>query len=845
MNLKQGITILMGLFLSLNTLYSQLLEIRGNGQLIVSDGSNLPALNDGTDFGSLTIGQEATSTFTLTSLELERPDIRIVSIEVNSADFRIEARRNIRIGPGRSRNFDVVYAPQSGGNHYAMITVVARRSGEFITYYFNIQGQSLIDLMISQSLENGSSDLLEITNLSDSPVSDGDYYVGIFNRRQDLRSRPSQVLDVGSIGAGETVLIGPRDLFDGDEVVVLSSSSGNRCYEDRVDQIGEHGQDWGSDRSLAKGACSSETAHLEFDTSHWTVLSLEEVNASINGQNIALGRYDRNPLLWDGTSWSNSGYPDKTREVILNGDFQGDLGNLEACHLEVNADLDYDKGTTNSVVLHGNLTVSGSFRIGDQESLVMFDPIAEIHGAISKIEKSTFRNNKHDFTYWSSSVQSASLNQVFAGVNPNRIYYFDQSQTQSNDPDDPSYWNSWQLGSGTMTTALGYAAEGVQGTTGIHEIEFTGTPNNGDVSVQVHHWDDENPDNDWNLLGNPYPSAIDIEQFFDANAGLLEPVVYLWTHTTPLSESGDYAFDDYATYNYTGGTGIGSGVGDGPIPEKNMGSAQGFFIRALTSGNAIFSNEMRLVGQNDQFFKPERIKYRTAPEDEKDRVWLNLKNDQGGFNQLLIGFLEQAGPGFDPGYDAKRFEGGNPISFYSTFGNDKFVIQAREPFSRNISIPLGFTSQVAPRIFSIEIAKAEGILRSEKIFIRDLELGILHDLSAGPYKFHVKKSGDQSNRFQLEFEKNLEVPILQEYSESKEWVVYAQNERGFVRSSETIEQIRVYNLMGTLVHQSYPNKKHFEFPLIGVRKGEILLVDVFDKKGGKLSKKIYNSSPHL
>ena len=187
MDLKQGITILIGLFLSLNVLYSQQVEILGSGQLIVGDGSNLPSLSDGTDFGSLTIGQETTSTFTLTSLEAERPDIRIVSIQVNSADFRIEARRNIRIGPGRSRDFDVVYAPQSGGNHQGTIAILARRNGELITYYLNVQGQSLIDLMISQSLENGSSDFLEITNLSYSPISDEDYYIGIFNRRQDLR----------------------------------------------------------------------------------------------------------------------------------------------------------------------------------------------------------------------------------------------------------------------------------------------------------------------------------------------------------------------------------------------------------------------------------------------------------------------------------------------------------------------------------------------------------------------------------------------------------------------------------------------------------------------------------
>ena len=846
MERKKGFALLLWLILGLSSVYAQQLAIYGNSELIPSDGSNLPVLSNGTDFGSLNIGEEATNTFTLTSLEAERPDIRIVSILEDSPHFSIDARRNIRLGPGRSRDFDIIYNPQSGGQHETTVQITARRSGELITYLLNVRGRSSIDIMISQSFENGNSDLLEVTNLSNFPIFDGDYFVGIFNRRNDLRRRPSEVISVGALGPGETILLGPGDIFDGDEVIVLSTSFRNQCYEDRVDELGSHGQDWGSGRSLAKGACSSETANLEFQAEQWTALTTSEVTGANPGQNIALGRYDRDPLIWDGVSWSNSGFPDRTRKIILNGDYDGDLEDLEGCHLEVNANLNFDHGTQNSVVLHGNLIVSGDFVIGDQESLVMYDSQAEIIGEVSKIERSTFRNDKYDLTYWSSSMKAASINQVFSGVKPNRIYYFDQSQTQSTDPNDADYWNSWIVGTGSMTPGLGYVAEGITGTTGVHEILFTGTPNNGNIDVAVNHWDDGNPDNDWNLLGNPYPSAIDIEKFFDANIGLLEPVVYLWTHATPLSDGGDYAYDDYATYNYTGGTGIGTGfgtrVGEGPVPEKNIGSAQGFFIRAFNSGNATFTNDMRLVGENDQFFKGQKQKNEPESNEEKDRVWLNLTNDQGGFNQLLIGFLDQAGPDFDPGYDARRFEGGNPISFYSRIGEDKLVIQARESFAPNISVPLGFKTYVAPRIFYIEIAKKEGVLRNEKILLRDKKLGVLHDLSTGPYEFEVESKGDQPDRFQLEFEEEA-VLATEEIIEENQWVVYAQDERCFVRASEKVKQIRVYNLLGALVHQSYPNKNQFDVPLVGTRKGEILLIDVFHANGSKRSKKIYNASP--
>ena len=841
---KKTLTFLLCLALGLFGTHAQNLEIRGNGQLIPSDGSNIPGLSDGTDFGNLNIGEESGNAFRLTSLETERRDIMIVSISVDSPHFYYDGRRILILRPEQSRVFDIVYAPQSGGLHEATVQVTAIRGRERIAYSFNVKGFSTAEVMISQSLENGDSDILEIANLSESTISDGDYVIGVFNRRRDLRQGPSQVFDVGEIPAGETVTIGPDDLFDGDEVLVLSTSSGNRCYEDRVDELGVHRIDWGSNRSLTKGACSSETAHLDFDSSQWTTLSLDEANTANSRQNISLGRYDPQPLVWDGSSWSNGGYPDKTRSLILNGDYQGELSDLESCHLEVNAKLDYNHGSTHSVVVYGNLTVSGEFLLGDEESLVMFDPEAQISGEIMKIERSTFRNNKHDFTYWTSPVGSAQIDEVFSGVNPGRIYFFDQSQTSSSDPSDPDYWSTWRTGSGDMIPALGYAAEGEIGTTGIHEIQFAGVPNNGDVRVRVQHWEDQDPDNDWNLLGNPYPSAIDIEKFFDENAGLLEPVIYLWTHSTPVSNGGDYAFDDYATYNYTGGTGIGSGVGDGPIPQKNIGSAQGFFIRSLAEGDAIFTNEMRLIGENDQFFKPERRKDNHRVENEKDRIWLNLTNDQGGFNQLLLGFFDQASPDFDPGYDARRFEGGNPISFYTRLKEDKLVIQARESFDSGISIPLGFTSQVAPRKFSIEIAKIEGKLRNEKILLRDMLLGVVHDLSSGPYEFSVLEAGEQPDRFQLEFREE-RVFDIQEVKKESNWVAFAQYERCYVQSSETVRQIRVYNLLGALIHESFPNESRFDIPLQGVRKGEILLIDVFDELGGKRSKKIYNSSPHL
>ena len=819
----------------------QNLEIRGNDLIIAGDGSNDPQLIDGTDFDALKIGENESNTFELFNLESDKPDIDVQRIVSNSPHFIIEAKRRIKIKPGKSKSFKIRYEPQSGGIHEGLISIMVRRNQSTRTYYFNVKGRGVNDIMISQSFEDGTNDALEITNLSAQAIESGDFFIGIFDRRRDLDRDPSRILQIDDLNPGETqVLEDVGDIFDGTEVIVISTSNRNKCYADRVDILGIHGLDWGSGRSLTKGACASNSAHLDFDPKDWMEVENSEVNNSNSRQNLYLGRHDMTNLVWDGQDWSDNGFPDRTRIVTIAGDYDGDLGNIEACHLVVETDLNFNTGTKNSVVLYGDLDVRGSFYIGDQESLVMYDDQAQIEGEITKLERSTYRNHKNDMTYWSSPVFEPLVSTVFQGVKSSRIYHYDRSQTQTTDPDASDYWDTWIIAKGNMEQALGYVAEGVAGTTGYHDIQYIGKPNNGMIQVKVHHWDDTNPDNDWNLIGNPYPSAIDIEKFFDQNAGLIDPVIYLWTHNTPLSggDSGDYSANDYATYNYTGGTGIGEGAGDGPIPEKNIGSAQAFMIRALSSGTAVFYNDMRMEDANDQFFKLAPKKKKVESKDEKDRLWLNLTTDKGGFNQLLIGFLEGATDEVDLGYDAYRLEGGNSISFYSTLGSDKLVIQAVGPFSEEKTIPLGYTSYVAPRIFSIEIAKREGVLKDRSIYLHDNFLGVRHDLTEGAYDFEVTEANDDPERFTLEFQTEATLSLEEEEMPIQDFTIYNQQDIFYVRSKDRIRKIRIYNILGALIHESYPQENNFEFMSGLSKKGDVLLIDIQPEVGRSIKKKI-------
>ena len=118
--------------------------------------------------------------------------------------------------------------------------------------------------------------------------------------------------------------------------------------------------------------------------------------------------------------------------------------------------------------------------------------------------------------------------------------------------------------------------------------------------------------------------------YFFGNNGNIDPTAYLWTHFTPISggSSGDFVASDYALYNLSGG----SNPSGGAPPTNNIGSSQGFFVRATGAGFASFTNSIRIPDANDQFFKTNDSKNI----EEKDRIWLNIVSDQGGVNQLLV-----------------------------------------------------------------------------------------------------------------------------------------------------------------------------------------------------------------
>jgi hypothetical protein len=330
----------------------------------------------------------------------------------------------------------------------------------------------------------------------------------------------------------------------------------------------------------------------------------------------------------------------------------------------------------------GTVTVKSSGSIV-QESVADNNTGAGIY----HIERDDIRDNTQ-FQIWSSPLQAAPLmgpGGVFDGSNPCRTMVWNASSQRWKYDYVPN--TVFDCGGGNITfsnrflmfddpadnlmdPARGYFIPGQVGTP---LIVFSGKINNGPIVKPVFETVSTSPytGDDWNLLGNPYPSALGITEWLDANAAILKTnAIYLWDDDG--SGGSDYdEYDDYATVNQFGFVGGENGNGKYPTAPVGIATAQGFFIEASASGNVTFSNDMRITGENDKFYK-------TQP-DDNPRLWINLNNQEGLQRQTLIGFASDATFQKDEKYDAPVLNANGILSIGSMLESTPMAIQA-QPF---------------------------------------------------------------------------------------------------------------------------------------------------------------------
>lgn len=560
--------------------------------------------------------------------------------------------------------------------------------------------------------------------------------------------------------------------------------------------------------------------------------------------------------IWNGSNWS-AGIPDATTAVRLQASYNTNTANLTACSLDLNGHtltINADQHAT----IQNEIVGAGMIDVKNDGSLIQVNDAA-VNGTQwdLKMERITQPKFRYDFTYWGSPVTEASgfklSGDLVMSLSP--ITLFDK-HFKWNHSAPTQAWQTIFYGNEAMVPGRGYIVRApqnfdVEGSSGAlakaYTATFMGKSNNGIITHAV---TGDAVEQKWNLLSNPYPSAINIETFLRDNQTLLDGTVYLWTHNTrpiPTAEGSpvySYSPSDYATYNFAGAVATRASSDDNPledttlnenIPTEFLAAGQAFFVRGVSSGAARFSNALR-GGANDNFFRPAP----TTPIDNwdmvgKHRIWLNLTGNDA-FNQTMVGYIEHATNGLDWGYDGLLF-GGNKVSLYSVQDATKLTIQGRAlPFNNQDVVPLGYESTQNGEL-KIALDHVDGMMVGQAIYLEDKVLQIVHDLKQSAYAF-TTTIGTFDDRFVLRFTNETLGNGHHDALLNEVLVFRNEGVLGVQSETEAIEAITVYDILGRIIlEEKNLNQTRFTTDVLTAY-NQVIVVNVKLESGAVVSRKV-------
>ena len=798
----------------------------------INDGSKVTTLNNNTYFGSLPFEKDSLLSGSYTIKNVGTKDLEIYEISISgeeALDFNVNFTGPKIVVPNDSLTFSVDFKPSSRGLSTARVIINNNDPSEN-PFDFLIQGEGTghgnDPLIISQYYEgDGNNKWLEVTNIGQEVSPENMYYLALFwnqDTQNPIGSKPSRKKLIPSLNPGQTLKFsatlnvnGPAYAIDGqeikttvcsftgDDIIVISTSGDEACWENRTDIIGKSGN-WGTNLSMIrKYGCQQNGSNTGFELGDWLIYPFSTIDDAASGNNLRHGEHYSGPVSFQNGSWQN-GLPDLQRETVIISDYNTEInGSIAACDLTILKGVTLNVSAGTYLQIQNNLVVKGSLEVMNEGSLVMINDtgLVDNQGDIF-IHKSTTQIKPYDYTYWSSPVKNAELETVFDSSPKNSFYLFstkkydDQDQDGLDDNDD-----AWVRVSGAMDVARGYTSMAPNAPLSDRQkVIFQGEVNNGTIQAPIGlQQNASNPLNDWNLIGNPYPSAIDANLLLmhPSNKDLLSSSLYFWTHNTARNDSSDqggqaYSSDDYAMY--TLGTGGIKANSNGQIPNQYIASCQGFFVEAQRMGNLRFSNDMRTLTNNNNFFKKDKPKY----EPEENKLWLNLYNEQGAFSQILIGFIQGASKQFDHEFDGLRLSGNQFISFYARLDQLALAIMGTPPFQGDEVIKLGLENHISePVNLKIGIEQINGELKQKNIYLYDKLKDISHNLKEKEYQFELEHKGVFNDRFELRFQDSIKISPDLRISPNK-IIWYTQNNSLYVRTSsnDQIRNLKIYDFNG-------------------------------------------------
>ena len=450
------------------------------------------------------------------------------------------------------------------------------------------------------------------------------------------------------------------------------------------------------------------------DNGNWTDFSPCEM------MNVTVPKAPANqPIVSSAETCNNLTLEAGSKLTVLSGNTLSVKGNLE---LEANA------SGTSSLVENGNLSVAGN-------------TTAQFYVTANR-------------WHYVSSPLSATMAGIFLDM-----YLYSYAEATDT-------WNVIVPVETPLNVGRGYKVWSYPGNPGTKSVTFDeGTLNTGTKFLPV-----TKLGAGWNLVGNPYPSAID----WDHPSWIktqIDGTVYVWNGT------------QYITWNGT----IGS-LTDGVIP-----AMQAFFVKA-TGANPylVVNNNSRLHGASP--YKESNV---------ANLLELTLTGN-GYEDKTYINFNSNSSPQFDSEFDGYKLFGIDEVpQIYTYIGNEMASINVLPEASDGLIIPAGVKVN-AEGEYTVQASGLNSFYNNAIVFLEDVKSGSKVNLSQqNTYSFIASPLDDEA-RFRLHFMTG-QGPEAEEFNSlipDSDLSIYTYNNRLYIKSNneEPLNgKVLVYNLMGQVM----------------------------------------------
>ncbi|WP_288955736.1 T9SS type A sorting domain-containing protein [uncultured Polaribacter sp.] len=551
--------------------------------------------------------------------------------------------------------------------------------------------------MITQVYQVGGDVFIEVTNIGTTTIPAGEINLLLF--RDKTRVFSGQVPDgvftfsTNTLTAGQSLLIGTSSAFtnvtntngsartstnasitnisDGNDIITLSTTTDGTSWDNRydvvssipnktsfvrIDEVTSTNTDYTASEWVAFIddtilTYSNQSAAAQ-DGRHPHAPLISEITGSNTDANTLLGLHRTASTTRTGSAWNN-GFPDRSRFVIIDEDYNHDALNtkLSARKLTVNASrklgiTDNLLVVTNDVVLNGEIrlinstgatgnskaqfiqthtsasliTGSGNLLV-DQNSTVpskyrynyMSSPVKSSAGSSNYIIGSVFKDGSNATSYdgvvGNSQTNIAKDITFLVGLNYDGTF----DETNNLPITLADYWmytfasSSGGRANWTQTRSTGT----IENTNGFifkgpgrpQNYTFLGVPKDGKIQTSI-------GGSESYLVGNPYASAISVKEFIEDNISSITGTLYFWKHAGENVSSG---IDGHFFTGYVGG----------------------YATRTIATGvTAKAQNLNGVTGTVDITLEAESTENVTSGEIEGTAILLNSATDSITFNNI-------------------------------------------------------------------------------------------------------------------------------------------------------------------------------------------------------------------